>query len=216
MLTVNGQKMSKSLGNSFLPHELFEGNHPLLDKGYSPMVVRFFMMQAHYRSTLDFSNEALQASEKGYRKLMAAIQLLPSLKASEKSDANIQEWVNNCYEAMNDDFNTPILISHLFEAVRIINSVKEGHMTLTSADIELMGKTVHAFVNDVMGIKDETASQGNDGLADSLMEFILQMRNNAKSNKDYATSDLIRDEMQKRNIQIKDTKEGVTWKYEEN
>lgn len=216
MLTVNGQKMSKSLGNSFLPHELFEGNHPLLDKGYSPMVVRFFMMQAHYRSTLDFSNEALQASEKGYRKLMAAIQLLPSLKGSEKSDANIQEWVNNCYEAMNDDFNTPILISHLFEAVRIINSVKEGHMTLTSADIELMGKTVHAFVNDVMGIKDETASQGNDGLADSLMEFILQMRNNAKSNKDYATSDLIRDEMQKRNIQIKDTKEGVTWKYEEN
>ena len=180
------------------------------------MVVRFFMMQAHYRSTLDFSNEALQASEKGYRKLMAAIQLLPSLKGSEKSDANIQEWVNNCYEAMNDDFNTPILISHLFEAVRIINSVKEGHMTLTSADIELMGKTVHAFVNDVMGIKDETASQGNDGLADSLMEFILQMRNNAKSNKDYATSDLIRDEMQKRNIQIKDTKEGVTWKYEEN
>jgi len=215
MLTVNGQKMSKSLGNSFLPHELFEGNHPVLDKGYSPMVVKFFMMQAHYRSTLDFSNEALQASEKGYKKLMSAMQLLPILKGSENSSADIPSWKQNCSDAMNDDFNTPILVAHLFEAVRIINSVKEGHMTLTSADIVVLNKTMTSFVNDVLGIVDETAGENNEGLAESLMDLIIRMRANAKSNKDFATSDLIRDELLKRNIQIKDTKEGVTWKYEE-
>ncbi|MCE9538189.1 MAG: cysteine--tRNA ligase, partial [Bacteroidetes bacterium] len=153
MLTVNGVRMSKTAGNGFLPGELFTGDHPLLEKGYSPMGVRFFMMQTHYRSTLDFSNEALQASEKGYARLMASIKTLESLKASPKSTSDIKEIEKNCYDAMNDDFNTPILIANLFEASRIINSVNDSKETMTNEDIISLKKLMHDFVFDVLGLK---------------------------------------------------------------
>lgn len=214
MLTVNGRKMAKSEGNGFTPEELVTGNHKLLDKGYSPMTVRFFMLQGHYTSTLDFSNEALQAAEKGYKRMMAAMKLVDKLPASSESDENIAAWTQQCYDAMNDDFNTPILISHLFEGVRIINSVKEGKIKLTAGDISMLSSTFDAFFGKVLGLKMEEAAS-NDALTDDLMKFILEMRSSAKANKDFATSDLIRDTLAKMNIQIKDTKEGATWSINE-
>jgi cysteinyl-tRNA synthetase len=214
MLTVNGRKMAKSEGNGFTPEELVTGNHKLLDKGYSPMTVRFFMLQGHYTSTLDFSNEALQAAERGYKRMTAAMKLMEKLTPSEKSDENIQAVADACYAAMNDDFNTPILISHLFEGVRIINSVKDGKLKLTASDIALLSKTMDEFFHQVLGLNIEDAG-ANDALTEQLMNFILEMRSNAKSNKDFATSDLIRDSLAKLNIQIKDTKEGATWSINE-
>ncbi len=214
MLTVNGRKMAKSEGNGFTPEELVTGNHKLLEKGYSPMTVRFFMLQGHYTSTLDFSNEALQAAERGYKRMTAAMKLMEKLTPSDSSDENIQAIADACYAAMNDDFNTPILISHLFEGVRIINSVKDGKLKLTASDIALLSKTMDEFFHQVLGLNIEDAG-ANDALTEQLMNFILEMRSNAKSNKDFATSDLIRDSLAKLNIQIKDTKEGATWSINE-
>ncbi|MEN9346727.1 MAG: hypothetical protein RLZZ77_238 [Bacteroidota bacterium] len=215
MLTVNGQKMSKSLGNSFLPHELFEGSHPILEKAYSPAVVRFFMMQAHYRSTLDFSNEAVQAAEKGYKRMMAAVEVIDQLKPSASNDFDAQKLSSDCYEAMADDMNTPIVIAHLYDAVRVINSCKEGKMNLSAESIEKLKTTFHTFLFEIMGLPKDTESESGNDLSAGLMDFILRMRSDAKSKKDFATSDLIRDELAKLNIQIKDTKEGATWTYEE-
>ncbi|MFN8292128.1 MAG: cysteine--tRNA ligase [Chitinophagales bacterium] len=208
MLTVNGQKMSKSLGNSFLPHELFTGNHPLLEKGYSPMSVRFFMLQAHYRSTLDFSNEALQAAEKGFARLMAAAKLLPTLKTSATSTSNIEALKTKVYEALNDDLNTPIALSHLFEGVRIINSINDGKETITEAHKQLLFTLFNEIIFDVLGLQDETQTGSN---IDGIMKVILEIRAEAKAKKDFATSDKIRDELLKNGIQIKDSKEGATW-----
>jgi cysteinyl-tRNA synthetase len=214
MLTVNGRKMAKSEGNGFTPEELVTGNHKLLDKGYSPMTVRFFMLQGHYTSTLDFSNEALQAAERGYKRMTAAMKLMEKLAPSDTSDENIQAITDACYAAMNDDFNTPILISHLFEGVRIINSINDGKLKLTAPDIALLSKTMDEFFHQVLGLNIEDAG-ANDALTEQLMNFILEMRSNAKSNKDFVTSDLIRDSLAKLNIQIKDTKEGATWSINE-
>jgi len=208
MLTVNGTRMSKSAGNGFLPHELFTGNHPLLDKGYSPMVVRFFMAQSHYRSTLDFSNLALQAAEKGYAKLMAAGKTLEKLLAGNESTVNVQELKENCYAAMNDDFNSPVLIAHLFEAVRIINSVNDGKEKINQTDLEELKYIYKTFVFDILGFKD-TAEDNN--LTGGLIEMILNIRMEAKKNKDFATSDKIRDELTKKGVKIKDTKDGFEW-----
>lgn len=210
MLTVNGRKMAKSEGNGFTPEELITGNHKLLDKGYSPMTVRFFMLQGHYASTLDFSNEALQAAERGFKRMTAAMENFGKLPASASSDEDITAWAKQCYDAMNDDFNTPVLISNLFEGVRIINSVKEGLIKLKEADIDLLTKTFIAFFDQVLGLTIE-ASAGNNELTEQLMQFIIRLRANAKANKDFATSDMIRDELGKIKIQIKDTKEGSTW-----
>ena len=214
MLTVNGQKMSKSLGNSFLPHELFAGEHPLLDQGYSPMVVRFFMLQAHYRSTLDFSNEALKAAEKGFERLIQAVKKLDGLKAGASSDFNVAEFKANCYAAMNDDFNTPILVAHLFDAVKAINACNDGHIQMTAADIAELNTTVKGFVFDVLGLKEESAAGNDTSKADELMQLIVQLRHEAKSKKDFATSDLIRDELKKIKVQLNDSKEGTSWIYE--
>jgi len=211
MLTVNGTRMSKSAGNGFLPHELFTGNHPLLDKGYSPMVVRFFMAQSHYRSTLDFSNLALQAAEKGYAKLMAAGKTLEKLLAGNESTVNVQELKENCYAAMNDDFNSPVLISHLFEAVRIINSVNDGKEKINKTDLEELKYIYKTFVFDILGFKD--AAEDNN-LTGDLIEMILNIRMDAKKNKDFATSDKIRDELTKKGVKIKDTKDGFEWEIE--
>ncbi|MBK9673276.1 MAG: cysteine--tRNA ligase [Bacteroidetes bacterium] len=210
MLTVNGVRMSKSAGNGFLPGELFKGNHPLLHKGYSPMAVRFFMMQTHYRSTLDFSNEALQASEKGFAKLMSAMETLNTLKHSPSSSVNCAELSNNCYAAMNDDFNSPVVIANLFEGVRIINSVHAGTETLTEQDIQRLKKLFNDFVIDILGLKTEKSETSSTALKE-VMQVILDIRTDAKNKKDFATSDKIRDELLRHNITIKDTKEGTIW-----
>ncbi len=215
MLTVNGTRMSKSAGNGFLPHELFTGDHPLLERGYSPMVVRFFMAQSHYRSTLDFSNDALQAAEKGFQKLMKAGQTLNKLSPYNESTVNVEELKNNCYHAMNDDFNTPVLIAHLFEVVRVINSANDGKEKLTQNNLEDLKTLYNHFVFDILGLKedDSVASKENE-LTGELIDFILNLRLEAKKNKDFATSDKIRDELTQKGIKIKDTKEGFEWEID--
>jgi cysteinyl-tRNA synthetase len=208
MLTVNGQKMSKSLGNSFLPHELFSGDNAILNKGYSPMTVRFFMLQAHYRSTLDFSNDAMEASEKGFKRLMNAYGLLDSLQASGTTEVEIHPLLNNCYEALNDDFNSPILIAELFEASRIINSVHDNKLKIDAANLELIKTLMQTFVTGILGLLNEQAS--SDELP-QVLDFIMNLRSEAKINRDYATSDKIRDGLQKIGFQLKDSKEGTIW-----
>ncbi|MXV51780.1 cysteine--tRNA ligase [Pedobacter sp. HMF7647] len=208
MLTVNGVRMSKSAGNGFLPQELFTGDHPLLSRGYSPMTVRFFMLQAHYRSTLDFSNDALEASDKGFKRLMNAIALLDKLKPSTTTDAAIAPIREKCVRAMNDDFNSPVLIAELFEVVRIINSVYDGKSKIDQQNLDELQLLIKDFVYDVLGLKDEQ-NETND--LEKLMDFIIKMRMDAKNNKDYATSDRIRNGLQELGIQLKDGKEGTTW-----
>jgi cysteinyl-tRNA synthetase len=208
MLTVNGQKMSKSLGNSFLPHELFSGEHSILTKGYSPMTVRFFMLQANYRSTLDFGNDAMEASEKGFKRLMNAFVLADSLKASNTTDVDIAALQNKCYEAMNDDFNSPVLIAELFEASRIINSVYDGKLKIDELNLHLLKDLMKTFVIDVLGLKNEQAA--NDDLP-KILNFIVGLRNEAKTDHDYATSDKIRNGLQKIGFQLNDSKEGTNW-----
>jgi len=208
MLTVNGQKMSKSLGNSFLPHELFTGDNHILNKGYSPMTVRFFMLQAHYRSTLDFGNEAMEASEKGFKRLMNAFSLLDGLKPSATTEVEIAPLRERCYEALNDDFNSPVLIAELFEASRIINSVHDGKMAIDAANLQQLKDLMNDFVVEILGLKNEQAA--TDELP-KVVDFIVNLRNEAKTNRDYATSDKIRDGLQKIGIQLKDSKEGTTW-----
>ncbi len=209
MLNMNGQKMSKSLGNSVLPNELFSGEHPLLEKGYSPMTVRFFMLQAHYTSTLDLSNGALQAAEKGYQRLMNALKLIPNLKAGEKSSFNLENIKTAIYDAMNDDFNTSIAIANLFEAVRVINSINDGNDSITLYDKEQLQKLFNEIVLDVLGLKEESES-GSDKV-EGLMNLILELRKDVRAKKDFAASDKIRDELLKVGIQVKDGKEGVSW-----
>ncbi len=211
MLTVNGVRMSKSAGNGFLPGELFTGDHPLLEKGYSPMAVKFFMMQTHYRSTLDFSNEALQASEKGYARLMSAIKLLDKLIVSPTSTSNIADLKQKCYDAMNDDFNAPILVANLFEGARIINSVNDGKESISANDLVLLKKIMHDFTFDVLGLGVSVAENGNGELVNGLMQTILDLRNEAKSKKDFATSDKIRDDLNALKVVVKDGKDGVSW-----
>jgi len=208
MLTVNGQKMSKSLGNSFLPHELFSGDNAILNKGYSPMTVRFFMLQAHYRSTLDFSNDAMEASEKGFKRLMNAYSLLDSLQASATTEVEIQPLSDRCYEALNDDFNSPILIAELFEASRIINSVHDNKLKIDTANLGKLKTLMQTFVTGILGLLNEQAS--SDELP-QVIDFIMNLRSEAKINRDYATSDKIRDGLQKIGFQLKDSKEGTTW-----
>lgn len=208
MLTVNGTRMSKSAGNGFLPGELFTGNHPLLAKAYSPMTVRFFMLQAHYRSTLDFSNEALEASEKGLKRLLNAMDLLPKLQASDRSDCDISSLKARGYAAMNDDFNSPILIAELFEAVKLINSLHDGKMRIHSADLADLTDFMNQMVFEVLGLKNEQSAGTDIG---PLMEVLINLRNEAKAKQDYATSDKIRIALQEAGIQLKDGKEGTTW-----
>jgi len=212
MLTVNGSRMSKSAGNGFLPHELFTGNHPLLTRGYSPMAVRFFMMQAHYRSTLDFSNDALDAADKGYKRLMSALALLDKIEAGDKADANfsVADARSNCYAAMDDDFNSPVLIAELFEVARYVNSVYDGKASIDAATLAELKQFTQDFVFDVLGLKDDTLGADADSM-DELMQIIIDIRNEAKKNKDFTTSDKIREELTAIGIQLKDSKEGTLW-----
>lgn len=213
MLTVNGQKMSKSLGNSFLPHELFAGSHPLLEKGYTPQVVRFFMMQAHYRSTLDFSNDALNAAERGYERMMGAYSALADCKASASSTADTEALEQRCYAAMGDDFNTPVLVAELFEAVRMINGCKNGQLDLTADNLLQLKRIMEVFLIEVLGVQPMEEAASTE-LPDLMMDAVFEVRKTLKEKKDYATADLLRDVFAKRNIGIKDTKEGGEWSYE--
>ena len=211
MLTVNGRKMAKSEGNGFTPEELINGNHKLLDKGYSPMTVRFFMLQSHYASTLDFSNAALQASEKGLERLMAALDLLPGLKAGTADGADVAALEARCHAAMNDDLNTPVMIGELFEGVRIINSVNDGRLTLTAASIDKLRTLMQQMVLEVLGLAHERAAQADDRTLDGLVQAFIRMRAEAKAKKDFAASDAIRDRLLELGITLKDTKEGTIW-----
>ena len=217
MITINGQKMGKSLGNFITLEEFFKGSHKALEKAYTPMTIRFFILQAHYRSPLDFSNEALQAAEKGMKKLFEAGRSLQRLIASPPSEniltspgISISDIRKSCYEAMNDDFNSPILIANLFELVRIINSVTDKKERLSLTDLLDLSELYNAFVFEVLGLKDES-SGNNAELLDGLMNLIIELRAQVRSNKDYATSDKIRDELLRLKIQVKDGKEGATW-----
>ncbi len=212
MLTVNGARMSKSAGNGFLPGELFTGNHTLLKRGYSPMAVRFFMLQAHYRSTLDFSNEALEAADKGYKRLMAAIGLLDKIVPANqnKIDVDIPALRVRCYTAMDDDFNSPVLIAELFELVRLINSIYDGNQQIDATALAMVKELIQHFVFDVLGLKEEQAGADNEH-TDKLMDIIVNIRNEAKKNKDFTTSDRIRHELSAIGIQLKDSKDGTLW-----
>ena len=212
MLTVNGVRMSKSAGNGFLPGELFTGDHPLLERGYSPMAVRFFMMQTHYHSTLDFSNEALQASEKGFERLMDSYNTLQNLKAGSTSSEDIKALQAKCYDAMNDDFNTPILVAHLFDAARIVNSANDNKLSLTQNDIDLLKSIYQNFIFDVMGLQTEEENSKANAILAKVMSMVLDIRNKAKVDKNFSLSDEIRNKLTDAGVQIKDGKEGASWK----
>ncbi|MEO8149243.1 MAG: cysteine--tRNA ligase [Bacteroidia bacterium] len=209
MITIDGKKMGKSLGNFIHLNQFFTGEHKLLTQAYAPMTIRFFMLQAHYRSTLDISNDALLAAEKALQKIMSAYETMQKLKASDTSTSNVPVIRSNAYEALNDDLNTAIVISHLFEAVRIINSTYAGTETLTAADIEELKKLFDDFVFEILGLKNE--SKGGSDDVSGLMDLIISIRGEARNKKDFATSDKIRDELAKLNIKIKDEKSGVSW-----
>ena len=212
MITLNGQKMGKSLGNAISLEQFFSGDHPLLEKAYSPMTIRFFMLQAHYRSTLDFSNEALQASEKGLERLMKAVAKIESLPVSETSSVNISELTTNCYSAMADDMNSPIAIAYLFDGVKMINSIADEKSTITSEDKEALKSLFNAFVFDIFGLKaDDRSDSGNSEVLNAVVDLLIKLRQEAKANKDWATSDKIRNELATRGFDIKDGKEGVSW-----
>ena len=213
MITINGQKMGKSLGNFITLQQFFTGDHPLLERSYSAMTIRFFILQAHYRSTVDFSNDALLAAEKGLSRLMEAYNHLRKIRPANLSTADVHGLREKCYDAMNDDLNSPIVISHLFDAARIINSVKDGKETLTQEDIYELQNVFQLFLFDILGMKDEASAEGDSYEAFSkAVDLLLSIRQQAKANKDWATSDKIRNELTAMGFEIKDTKDGAEWR----
>jgi cysteinyl-tRNA synthetase len=211
MITINGQKMGKSLGNFITLDKFFMGDHPMLDKAFSPMAIRFFILQAHYRSTLDFSNEALIAAEKGLDRLLKAVDILANLKPSDESTVDTTTIVSNCYSAMDDDFNTPIVIANLFEGVKIINSLNDGKEKICNEDLAYFKKTFSVFVFDILGLRVEQSSQEDNNILSEVVNLLLNLRMEAKANKDWATSDRIRNELTQLGFEIKDKKDGFEW-----
>ena len=211
MLTLNGKKMAKSTGNNILPNEIIRGSTEKLTKGFSPSVVRFFMMQAHYRSILDFSNEALLASEKGFLKLMDALNTVETLTpSSSKSDFNVYDWEQRCYNAMNDDFNTPILIAEIFSAVKFINQIKDNNKGITTEELVFLKKTLNNFVFQVLGLKAEIAENSNSKLSNTV-EILINIRNEARAKKNFDLSDQIRNQLNDIGIKLKDGEKGTTF-----
>jgi cysteinyl-tRNA synthetase len=216
MLTVNGQKMSKSLGNSFLPQELFSGNHPLLEKGYPPCTVRFFMLQSHYSSTLDFSNEALQAADKGYRKLNQALKTVKALEhpGEEKNIIiervdELKKLVHECFTNMSDDFNSAKVLAVLFEMASRINDYKSGNRSIDEVNPETFRSfknTFIEFMEEVLGLKDDISQ--DDRLLDDILQVLIDLRKKAREDRNYALSDKIRDDLKKLGVQLMDGKEG--------
>ncbi|MCQ2350495.1 MAG: cysteine--tRNA ligase [Paludibacteraceae bacterium] len=213
MITINGQKMGKSLGNFITLDEFFTGSHKLLDQAYSPMTIRFFILQAQYRSTVDFSNDALKASEKGYQRLMEAYNRLQTLKSSAASTVDVKNLRQQCTDAMNDDLNSPIVISNLFEAAKAINAVADGNATISTEDLDELKTTFKLFIEDVLGLKNDTQAQAGSSsdAYKKAVDLLLNMRLEAKKNKDWATSDKIRNSLQELGFTIKDTKDGFEW-----
>ncbi|MEZ4838503.1 cysteine--tRNA ligase [Flavobacterium sp.] len=211
MLILNGKKMAKSTGNFILPNEIFSGENKILSKSFSPNVTRFFMLQAHYRSVLDFSNDAIVASEKGFNRLMEGMDLLDKLKTGSSSTLDISAWKKSCYDAMNDDFNTPILIAQLFEGVRFVNLINDGKETISESDLKELKNTLKIFIYDVLGITDEQNSNDNSEKLEGIVNLMIQMRNEARANKNFALSDQIRDQLLEIGIQLKDGKDGTSF-----
>ena len=206
MLTLNGQKMSKSTNNNILPDEIFDKGSPLLSKTFSESCVKFFMLQAHYRSVLDLSNDALLAAEKGFNKLMDAINILEGLKDfSDNSDFNTKEWVNNCYKAMNDDFNTPILIANIFDAVKFINKVNQQKANISKGDWEVLLSSIKSFVFEVMGLQKSNLTNNENSKINDVLDILLELRDDARKNKNYELSDKIRDMLKNKGISINDS-----------
>jgi cysteinyl-tRNA synthetase len=217
MITINGKKMGKSLGNAMSLEQFFAGDHPLLEQPYTPMTVRFFILQAHYRSTLDFSNEALQASEKGLEKLMNAIHALKEIKPGSTSSFSVQELSDKCFDALNQDFNTPVMISHLYDGVKHINLMKDGKETLTEDDLNALRKLYDDLCFDILGLLDESATaatgngNNNSEVLGNLVDMIQKLRASAKAEKNYALSDKLRDDLKSAGVVIKDTRDGYEW-----
>jgi cysteinyl-tRNA synthetase len=215
MITINGQKMSKSKNNFITLDELFTGNHVLLEKAYSPMTVRFYMLQAHYSSQVDFSNDALKAAEQGLTRLMKGLNLLPQLEPSTRSTVDVVTLIEKSYEALGDDMNCPVALGALFEAIRIINAIKEGKEIINETDLKTLSDFMTSFAFDLLGLKpDDDEKSANGELIDKVIGLLLQQRQEAKARKDYATSDQIRNQLATLGIMVKDTKGGVEWEME--
>ena len=220
MITINGQKMGKSLGNFITLEQFFTGNHDTLEQAYSPMTIRFFILSAHYRGTVDFSNEALQAAQKGYEKLMNAIEDLKRVQTADKSDENTAKFVaelrQKCYDAMNDDLMTPTVISHLFEACHTINLLIDHKAQINEADLKELSETVNLFAFDILGLINERGANNDarEAAYGKVVDMVLELRAKAKANKEWAVSDQIRDALADAGFQVKDTKDGVTWKLD--
>jgi cysteinyl-tRNA synthetase len=210
MLILNGQKMAKSTGNYILPNEIFSGDNTILSKAFSPSATRFFMLQANYRSILDFTNAGLEASEKGYIKLMEAVSSLDKIETAKSSSIDVIAWKQKCYDAMNDDFNTPVLIANLFEAVKFINLLIDKKVTITAEDLVIFKAEINAFVFDVLGLQNELEQDSSDKLS-GVVEMLIEMRKKARDDKDWALSDQIRDELSSLGIQLKDGKDGTSF-----
>lgn len=213
MLTLNGQKMSKSTENNILPDEIFSSGSPLLSKTFSESTVKFFMLQAHYRSVLDLSDDALLASEKGFNKIIGAINILENFKSYsyKTTDFDVEKWVKGCYDAMNDDFNTPILIANIFEAVKFINKIKAGSAKISEKGYKMLSETMDSFVFDVMGLKKTNALQKGNEKLDDVIDIILELRNDARKNKDFSLSDKIRDMLKNKGISINDSDKNSSY-----
>ena len=214
MLTLNGKKMSKSTGNNIYPNEIFNGGNDLLSKTYSPSVVRFFMLQAHYTSILDLSDSALLASEKGYMRLMDGLKRLEQVQPAASSDFDVNAWQANCYKAMGDDFNTPILIAHLFEGIKFVNQALEGKQSINATDLAQFRELFNAFVFDVLGLLPPEQQKGQNDTLDGTIQLLIDLRNSARAERDFATSDQIRDRLVDLGVQLKDGKEGTTYSIE--
>jgi len=213
MLTLNGKKMAKSTGNNILPHEIFSGNNKLFSKPFAPDVVRFFILQAHYRSIMDISEQALLAAEKGYLRMIDAFEALDSLPISSTTDFDIEAWLQKCHQVMNDDFNTPLLIAQLFEAVKFIFMVKNGQANINEATLEKLKHQLLRFTQEVLGLRLQLSSaDGNTDALKKTVALLIELRDKARNNKDFATSDRIRDGLTDAGIQLFDGKEGTTFK----
>ena len=215
MLTLNGKKMAKSTGNNILPNEMFSGENEIFSKPFPPMVVRFFMLQAHYRSIVDLSEDALEASEKGFNRLVEGLKKLDLLTAANKTVGfNLQQWKADCYASMNDDFNSPVLIAHLFDAVKFINSISSGKQQISKTDLEELTTIMNTFFYEVLGLKTPEKSDDKQPLSklETALELLIEIRAKARANKDFETSDLIRNRLEELQIQLNDAAEGTTFK----
>ena len=211
LITINGQKMGKSLGNAVTLDQIFAGDHPLLEQAYDPMTIRFFILQAHYRSTLDFSNEALQASEKGLARLFKAQSLIGRLPLSEDTSLDIPAWESKCFDALNDDLNTPVMIAHLFDMVRQINLVSDGRERISASDRDHLGRMFGIFVTGILGLETDSSGLAEAVLLPKVVDLLLDVRREVKKNKDFNLSDRIRDDLGKIGITVKDRKDGADW-----